>query len=320
MTPMARRIRTAGMALDTFQNTFAGNPLDRASDRRADPAWLAAQLASADSLGVAIWNGRPLVEDAKEGGKQIAYLPAKLVADLAQGEERLLFMGLWKDTAVFAVDMEGPADPADGPLEGLGKFEDLRAVALKLPATEAAIVATAKQMFEWRRRHGHCAVCGQASRAVDGGWKRKCPSCDTEHFPRTDPVVIMLAYHGDRCMLGRQEAWPKGMFSALAGFLEPGESIEEACARELNEEAGLHAVKVRYHSTQPWPYPSSLMIGLIAEVEDEEGAPDQTELSEIRWFTRDEARQLIAGQIEGTFAPQRMAIAHQLIKAWVEEG
>jgi NAD+ diphosphatase len=229
-------------------------------------------------------------------------------------------MGLWKDTAVFAVDMEGPADPADGPLEGLGKFEDLRAVALKLPHTEAAIVATAKQMFEWRRRHGHCAVCGQPSRAVDGGWKRKCPSCDTEHFPRTDPVVIMLAYHGDRCMLGRQEAWPKGMFSALAGFLEPGETIEEACARELNEEAGLHAVKVRYHSTQPWPYPSSLMIGLIAEVEDEEGAPDQTELSEIRWFTRDEARKLIAGQIEGTFAPQRMAIAHQLIKAWVEEG
>ncbi len=315
---MLRRIRTFGMALDSFQNTFAGNPLDRASDRRGDPDWLASQLASPESLGVAIWNGRPLVEDAKDGGKQIAYLPAKLVADLAQGEERLLFLGLWKDTAVFAVDMEGPADPAEGPLEGLGKFEDLRAVALKLPHTEAAIVATAKQMFEWRRRHGHCAVCGQPSRAVDGGWKRRCPSCDTEHFPRTDPVVIMLAYHGDRCMLGRQEAWPKGMFSALAGFLEPGETIEEACARELNEEAGLHAVKVRYHSTQPWPYPSSLMIGLIAEVEDEEGAPDQTELSEIRWFTRDEARQLIAGQIEGTFAPQRMAIAHQLIKAWVE--
>jgi NAD+ diphosphatase len=320
MTPMQRRIRTCGMALDSFQNTFAGNPLNRASDRRGDAQWIASQLASAESLGVAIRNGRPLVEDAKDGGKQIAYLPAKLVADLAQGEERLLFLGLWKDTAVFAVDLDGPADPAEGPLEGLGKFEDLRAVALKLPHTEAAIVATAKQMFEWRRRHVHCAVCGQPSRAVDGGWKRKCPSCDTEHFPRTDPVVIMLAYHGDRCMLGRQEAWPKGMFSALAGFLEPGETIEEACARELNEEAGLHAVKVRYHSTQPWPYPSSLMIGLIAEVEDEEGAPDQTELSEIRWFTRDEARQLIAGQIEGTFAPQRMAIAHQLIKAWVEEG
>ena len=314
------------MPLDAFQNTFAGNPLDRASDRRDKPEWIAEQLASPESLGLAMWNGRPFVESSSKsdegdgGGLQIAYLPAKLVGELAGGPERLLFMGLWKETAVFAVDLDDVVDPSDGPLRGFGKFEDLRAVALKLPPTEAAILATAKQMFEWRRRHRHCAVCGQASEAMDGGWKRKCPSCETEHFPRTDPVVIMLPYHGDRCMLGRQEAWPKGMFSALAGFLEPGESIEEACARELNEEAGLHAVKVRYHSTQPWPYPSSLMIGLIAEVEDEEGAPDQTELSEVRWFTRDEARQLIAGKLDGVAAPQRLAIAHQLIKAWVEEG
>jgi len=308
------------MPLDAFQNTFAGNPLDRASDRRAKPEWIAKQLASSESLGLALWNGRPFVEPSKDGGVQIAYLPAKLIGELSSGPERLLFMGLWKETAVFAVDLEDAADPSDGPLQGLGKFEDLRAVALKLPAPDAAILATAKQMFEWRRRHRHCAVCGQPTHATEGGWKRQCPACGSEHFPRTDPVVIMLPYHGDRCMLGRQEAWPKGMFSALAGFLEPGESIEEACARELNEEAGLHAVKVRYHSTQPWPYPSSLMIGLIAEVEDEEGSPDQTELSEVRWFTRDEARELIAGKIDGTFAPQRLAIAHQLIKAWVEEG
>ncbi len=308
------------MPLDAFFNTFAGNPLDRASDRRGDAKWLAEQLASDESLGVAIWDGRPFVEPTKDGGMQIAYLPAKLVGELAGGQERLLFLGLWKDTAVFAVDLEGAANPADGgPLQGLGKFEDLRAVALKLPPTEAAIVATAKQMFEWRRKHPHCAVCGQPSEPRDGGWKRQCPACEAEHFPRTDPVVIMLAYHGERCMLGRQERWPPGMFSALAGFLEPGESIEEACARELKEEAGLRTRKVRYHSTQPWPYPSSLMIGLIAEVEDDEGAPDQTEISEIRWFTRDEAKALIAGQLDGTFAPQRLAIAHQLIKAWVEE-
>ncbi|HEY8003621.1 MAG TPA: NAD(+) diphosphatase, partial [Phenylobacterium sp.] len=279
------------------------------------------QLASDESLGLAMWNGQPFVEPSKDGGVQIAYLPAKLVGELAGGPERLLFMGLWKETAVFAVDLEGPANPADGgPLQGLGKFEDLRSIALRVPATDAAILATAKQMFEWRRRHQHCAVCGQPSEAREGGWKRQCPSCEAEHFPRTDPVVIMLPYHGERCMLGRQERWPPGMFSALAGFLEPGESIEEACARELSEEAGLRARKVRYHSTQPWPYPSSLMIGLIAEVEDDEGAPDQTELSEVRWFTRDEARELIAGKIDGTFAPQRLAIAHQLIKAWVEEG
>jgi len=309
------------MALDSFRNIFAGNPLDRASERRGDSAWLAERLGSAEHLGVALWNGQPLVEPTEGGGVQIAYLPAKLLAELSEGDERLLFLGLWKQTAIFALDFEGTANPADGgPLAGLGKFEDLRSVALRLPATEAGIVATAKAMFEWRSKHQHCAACGQKSEVTDGGWKRRCPACETEHFPRTDPVVIMLPFHGERCMLGRQERWPKGMFSALAGFLEPGESIEEACARELNEEAGLHARKVRYHSTQPWPYPSSLMIGLIAEVEDEEGAPDQTELSEIRWFTRDEARDLIAGKIEGTFAPQRLAIAHQLIKAWVEDA
>ena len=153
-----------------------------------------------------------------------------------------------------------------------------------------------------------------------GSVRGKCSASQAGHFPRTDPVVIMLAYHGDRCMLGRQEAWPPGMFSALAGFLEPGESIEEACARELNEEAGLRTRNVRYHSTQPWPYPSSLMIGLIAEVEDDEGTPDQTELSEVRWFTRDEAKRLIKGEVEGTFCPPPLAIAHQLIKAWADEA
>jgi len=308
------------MPLDAFMNTFAGNPLDRASDKRPDAEWIARQLASPDALAFPLWNGKPFVEPSRDGGQQIAYIPARIAEELAGGRERLLFLGLWKETAVFAVDVEGDADPADGPLSGMGKFEDLRRIALALPATEAAIIGTAKAMFEWRRRHKHCAVCGQPSEAVDGGWKRRCPSCEAEHFPRTDPVVIMLPHHGERCMLGRQEAWPKGMFSALAGFMEPGESIEEACARELSEEAGLRTRKVRYHSTQPWPYPSSLMIGLLAEVEDDEGAPDQTELSEVRWITRDEAKKLIKGELDGMAAPNPMAIAHQLLKAWAEEG
>ena len=306
------------MPLSSFENTFAGNPLNRVSDRRKDDAWLAEQLASDESLGLAIWNGKPLVENAKDGGVQIAYLPAKMVAELAGGPERLLFMGLWKETSVFALDMEGAADPCDGPLQGLGRFEDLRAIATRLPHTDAAILATAKQMFEWRRRHKHCANCGEPSFVGEGGWKRVCPACNVEHFPRTDPVVIMLAVHGDRCMLGRQEIWPKGMFSSLAGFLEPGESIEEACARELFEEAGLRTASVAYHSTQPWPYPSSLMIGLIAQVEDDNAVPDQTELSEVKWFTKGEARDLLAGKYPGCAAPGSMAIAHQLIKAWAE--
>lgn len=308
------------MALTAFMNTFAGNPLNRASERRSDAAWLAEKLEAPDSLGVALWNGKPFLETTKDGGVQIAYLRADMAQELAGSWERLLFLGLWKETAVFAVDLEGGPDPAEGPLQGLGRFEDLRATALRLPATEAAILATAKQMFEWRRRHRHCANCGEPSEVSDGGWKRQCPTCKAEHFPRTDPVVIMLAVHGDRCMLGRGATWPNGMFSALAGFLEPGETIEEACARELFEEAGLTATSVRYHSTQPWPYPSSLMIGLIAQVDGDQATPDQTELAEVRWFTRAEARDLLAGKAPGANAPTPMAIACQLIKAWAEEA
>jgi len=308
------------MSAAAFVNTFAGNPLDRASDRRVDEQWLAQKLAAPESMAVALWNGKPLVEDAKGSGVQIAYLRAEMAGELSGGGERLLFMGLWKDVAVFALDMEGAADPADGPLEGLGRFEDLRAIALTLAPADAAILATAKGVFEWRRRHRHCAACGAASEAAEGGWKRICPSCKTEHFPRTDPVVIMLPVNGEKCLLGRQAAWPKGVYSALAGFLEPGESIEEACARELFEEAALKATAVRYHSTQPWPYPSSLMIGLIAEVEDGEATPDQTELDEVRWFTRDEAGALIRGELTDARAPGAMAIAHQLIRTWADGG
>lgn len=308
------------MSLSAYTNIFAGNPLDRAGDRRADPAWLAERLAAPQTLAVALWNGQPLIEQGKAATPQLAYLPADLAQEAAGGPERLLFLGLWKETAVFAVDLEGGADPAEGPLRGFGRFEDLRGAAMSLPGGDAAIAATAKAMFEWRRKHRHCAACGERSEVADGGWKRVCPACRAEHFPRTDPVVIMLATHGESCLMGRQPQFPKGMFSALAGFVEPGESLEEACARELEEEAGLKALTVRYHSTQPWPWPSSLMIGLIAEVESQETRPDQTELEEVRWFTRPEARALLAGEIEGVWAPPPLAIAHHLLKAWAFES
>ncbi|WP_454761665.1 NAD(+) diphosphatase [Caulobacter segnis] len=313
------------MALSIITNTFAGNPLNRDSERRGDEAWLAEKLTDAESLAVALWNGKPLVEDVlgEDGqptGVQIAYLRADLAQDLAGGNERLLYMGLWKDIAVFAVDVEGTADPAEGPLKGLGRFEELRGAAAAMPPADAGILATAKSMFEWRRRHRWCSACGQKTEVSDGGWKRICTACETEHFPRTDPVAIMLALHEGKCLLGRQAAWPAGMFSALAGFIEPGETIEEACARELQEEAGLKATAVRYHSSQPWPWPGSLMMGLMADVENGDAAPDQTELEEVRWFTKEEAQQLIKGELEGVFAPPPLAIAHQLIKAWAEEA
>jgi NAD+ diphosphatase len=312
-------LRADDMALDLFLNTFAGNPLDRASERRGDADWLKRQLASKEGRGLAYWNGKLLTERRDEG-LAIAWLPGRLIAELSGGAERLLFLGLDGEAPVFAADLEGAADPGDAALANLGRFIELRNVALDLSPQEAAIAACARGMFEWRRRHRHCAVCGQPSHPADGGWKRVCEACSAEHFPRTDPVVIMLPHHGGRCALGRQGGWPKGMYSALAGFMEPGEAIEEACARELFEESGLRAVKVRYHSSQPWPYPTNLMIGLLAEVEDDEGCPDQTELEEVRWFTRDEARALLDGRLADVNTPSPMAIAHQLIKAWVEEG
>lgn len=294
------------MPLSPHTHVFAGSPLDRAGDRRGDADWIASQWAAPEAKALALWNGKPLV-----AGGRIAWLAAGL-ADALATPERSLFLGLDGRTPVFAIDLEDEAKP------DLGEFGDLRALAPTLPATEAAILAAARAIFEWRRRHRYCSACGQPSAVADAGWKRVCPACRAEHFPRTDPVAIMLPWHGERCMLGHQGAWPDGMFSALAGFVEPGESVEEACARELAEEAGLRTRSVAYHSSQPWPFPSSLMIGLTAEVEDDEGAPDQTELTEVRWFTRAEARALLAGELEGLKAPGPHAIAHHLVRTWAE--
>lgn len=300
-------------------NTFAGNPLDRAGDLRADPAWLAEQADSPDALAMVLWNGSPLLEDGPEGPRLIwlGMPQARAVVP-----DRELFLGLWKDAPVFAVEFETSMDPADGPVKGLGAFTDMRASAAVLSGAEAAMAGTAKSLFDWRRRHGFCANCGQQSENANGGWKRICPACGTEHFPRVDPVTIMLPiYSGGPepvALLGRQAAWPAGRMSALAGFLEPGEAIEEACAREIKEESGLTVTSVRYHSSQPWPFPSQLMIGLFAEVADDQATPDQTELESVAWITRAEAKAILAGD-HAIKAPPPFAIAHTLLKTWAED-
>ncbi len=305
------------MPLDFFINTFAGGALDRRSDLRLDEEWLAARRADPESRVVALWNGQPLLEE-REGGLGLVQLEAEIGFRLAGSDEHMVFLGLDGGSAVFAVDLLGDADPTAGPLEGRGKFMDLRMAGGRLSPADAGAAATGKALFEWKRRHGFCAACGQPSRAAEAGWKRVCTACNTEHFPRTDPVTIMLPTFRDHALLGRQAAWPKGRFSSLAGFMEPGESIEAACAREVKEEAGLTVVKVRYHSSQPWPFPTNLMIGLIAEVSDQDATPDQTELEEVRWFSRAELAALLAGDVDGLGVPPPFAIAHQLMKAWAE--
>ena len=291
-------------------NTFAGSLLDRAGDLRSVPDWLAERSADPQAVAVMLWEGRPLME-----GERLSRLSLDQARDLVPDREA--FLGLDEGRPVFAMEFEGSADPTEGPARGLGAFHEMRAAAALLPSAEAAMVGAAKSLFDWRRRHGFCAACGVATRDACGGWKRICEACGTEHFPRVDPVTIMLVTHKDRCLLGRNAGWPEGRMSALAGFLEPGESIEEACAREVKEEAGLTVTAVRYHSSQPWPFPSQLMIGLFAEADSDQARPDQTELEAVAWLSRAEARACLAGE-HAIKPPPPIAIARTLIRAFAD--
>lgn len=308
------------MTADTHQHTFAGNRLDRAGDRRGDPAWMAAQLSDPRATALALWNGQPLVRDCEDGEVAAARLDGGFALELAGTPEPVVFLGLSDEGPVLAIDLEGVADPAEGPLKGLGRFADLRATLAALPASDANLIGTAKSLFDWRRHHRFCSACGHPSQVADGGWRRVCPSCHAQHFPRVNPCVIMLPVRGERCLLGRQAAWVSGRFSTLAGYVEPGESIEEACAREVREESGLTVTAVHYHSSQPWPFPSNLMVGLIAEVAEGEAVADVTELETVRWFTRDQARGLLEGKLEGFGTPPKTAISHHLIRYWAYGG
>jgi NAD+ diphosphatase len=301
---------------------FSGNPLDRASEKRTDVEWIAARRRDASSLILPVWRLQPFILGGEKAAPpvELGLLRPGLCDSLAAPDAPCIFLGLEGQNAMFALDISAAPDPVgEGPIAGLGHFRDARAAGATLPMKDAAIMGQAKAMIDWHKRHGYCANCGAATRLVDGGWRRICDQCKTEHFPRTDPVVIMLATHGDACLVGRNKRFPGNFYSALAGFMEPGETIEEAVRRELLEEVNLKVGSVHYHATQPWPFPSSLMIGCLAEAESRDFKPDGEEISDARWLDRDTARRLIAGErMPDISVPPAVAIAHHLIKAFAD--
>lgn len=315
--------------MKVYPNIFSNNPLDRVSYLRSDPEWINKMTTDSKSMFVPFSKGQPFVstisrltsKNAIENQASPAWFPYSFFDNEIIENSIIIFLGLLDDIAFFAIDLSKIHDAENqANLKDMGSFEDLMALSSQpIESGELAMLGQAKAIFEWHNSHTYCSRCGEKSNMVEGGYKRVCNHCQSEHFPRTDPVVIMLATYNDHAFLGRQKRFPPGMYSALAGFIEPGESIEEAVARELNEEAGIVINNASYHSSQPWAFPNSLMIGCIAESTSEKFKLDEIEIDEGRWFTRTELTNAInVSENSKFFVPPKMAIAHHLIKAFVE--
>jgi NAD+ diphosphatase len=288
--------------------------LERAAHLRKDLDFLEAELARPKSVLVPVWRDSCLVT-----GDQLALLSFASARGLLELGGELVWLGKLGDNSCFAMDLGALAEPMRHPaLAGSGELKDLRFVGATLPAEHAALAAYARALLHWHTRQRHCGVCGQPTAARDGGHLRVCKNeaCGTQHFPRTDPAVIMLVRNGDACLLGRQRNWPRGMYSTLAGFVEPGETIEEAVVREVAEEAGIMVHDVRYFRSQPWPFPASLMLGFTARATSREIRLGDDELEDARWFTRDEIRDC---HTQGLFVPRVFSLAGQLIAAFVAD-
>lgn len=309
---------------------LASNPLDRAAHHRKDDAWLEAAFRDPNVLIFIMQHGMPLVEGQvgppRPVGAQIDRSPRRLLwmgneaSQFAQGAKRI-FLGEDKHgSPIFALFVDERFTLEGTILEGAGGFEDMRAAAAGLSALEANLVSTARSISEWHRTHGFCAKCGSPTEISEAGWKRECPACETEHFPRTDPVAIMLPILGDECLMGRSAGWPDGFWSCLAGFVEPGETIEQAACREVFEEAGVKCdpAKAEYLFCQPWPFPSSLMMGIHMPAESRDITIDPSEIEAARWFSKDEVRAMLAGEHPDAYCPPEFAIAHFVIRTWAE--
>jgi len=304
------------MMRQTAPIPFAGNPLDRAANLRRDASWLAELAGAAEARYLPFWRLNVLVETGEAAALRWLGLA---VRERLDEENPPLLLGVHEGVAHFAVDLSALDDPILALELENAAFSDARQIATQLAPHEAGIVAQARSLLEWHRTHRFCGTCGAPTAVGQGGSVRTCTRCGAEHFPGPFPVVIMVVWRGDRCLLGRGRGWGQNRFSALAGFIDHGETIEEAVAREVKEEVGLTVDEVTYHSSQPWPFPMSLMIGCFAHVSDEETSVDPEELDEARWFSREEILQAYADPSSVDFGiPGRIAIAHHIIKAWSE--
>jgi NAD+ diphosphatase len=281
---------------------FTGAGIDRADHLRLDEARLAALAAHDAARLLQLAALDPVVDE--EG--RLAWAPLAALEEQAE----TIFLGLDGETPLFA-----PLVPVESGQRAWAVFS----IVSRMAPQDAAIWGAARSLLEWHSRHGFCGRCGAPTRSFRGGWGRRCTGCRLEHFPRVDPVVIMLAEHEGRVLLGRQPQYPPGRYSALAGFVEPGESIEEAVAREIREEAGLDVANVRYVASQPWPFPGQLMIACIAEAASDEVTLDRTELEDSIWADREEVAAALAGDPDAPFlAPPPFAIAHSLLFHWAD--
>ncbi len=294
-------------------NAFAGNPLDRASEARTDPEFVARMIADASAVIIPFWRGDPLIVDGRAGwlsaAARSAFSPGAEIVFLGRDPER-------SGAAHFAIDAGGAIAEA-APFAEIGRYTSLREMAGALGPEELAILGQARWLLDWHRRHRFCAACGEPTASADGGAKRRCSDCATEHFPRSDPVAIVLAIHDDACLLGRAPHFPAPFFSALAGYVEACETPEECAVRELKEEAGVELFDVRYQFSQPWPFPSSMMMGFIAQAASRTLILDQKEIIDAKWVPRAEINSLLGGAArEDLRLPPRFTIARQLIERW----